>query len=506
MSTKPRRDPTDPRRPPFVGRREPPEEHYDAVVIGAGIGGLVCGCLLAKQGLKVLMVEQHTIVGGYCTTFRRKGFVFDSATHFYPLLGNGSTMTGRLLADLGVATGWVKMDPVDRFHLPDGTSFSVDSDLDAYLGKLKAEFPAERDAIDGFFAEVQQLYYLGLLQYFRGKDSERLEPYRDLTLRDALDRHFNDPRLKLLLAADCAHWGSPPERTSYVFDSMLRVSYFLGNYYPVGGSQIFADDLARCFEDLGGRVMLRTMALKIVTEKGRAVGVEVETGPPKRRSRLTIRADRIIANGDMIKVFDDLLDRSVVDPAERSRLDRLRPTMPCYLCHIGLRDVGHELLEDIAGYHWSCWNPDEVGRGALTFKVFVPTLYEPRMAPDGGQVVIIQRVTEVDYDTVRDWASHKQELENHTMFHLRRLIPELDDKIVVMNSASALTSYRFTLNNRGAMLGWEMSPEQLGSGRPEVESPVNGLYFVGHWTRPGGGITPVIVSAMRVAQLVAGRS
>ncbi|MCP3960958.1 MAG: hypothetical protein GY719_24190, partial [bacterium] len=52
----------------------------------------------------------------------------------------------------------------------------------------------------------------------------------------------------------------------------------------------------------------------------------------------------------------------------------------------------------------------------------------------------------------------------------------------------------------------EMSPQQLGKGRPEVTGPLEGLYFVGHWTKPGGGITPVIVSAMRVAKLITGTS
>jgi phytoene dehydrogenase-like protein len=499
-----KRDPSDPRRPPYIGRRGEPEPHYDAIIIGAGIGGLVCGALLARAGLQVLLVEQHTIAGGYCTTFRRKGYVFDSATHFYPLLGNPDTMTGRLLAELGVATRWVKMDPVDQFHLPDGSAFSVSAELEQYLLTLKQAFPDEQKAIDRFFTEAQQLYYLGLLHYFRGRECQRLEPFRTLTLRDALDRHFESERLKLVLAADCGHWGSAPERTSYVFDSMLRISYFLGNYYPVGGSQIFADDLARCMESHGGQIMLHTMAHRIVTSGGRACGVEIETGPPKRRTRHTITADQIIANGDMLKVFDELLDTDLVDREARAALDDLRPTMPCYLCHIGMRDVSQELLEQIAGYHWGGWNPDEVGRGALTFKIFVPTLYEPRMAPDGGQVVILQRVTEVEFDAVSDWQAHKLALEEHALSNLRRLIPGFDDKVVVMSSASALTSYRFTLNSRGAMLGWEMSPEQLGSGRPEVEAPLPGLYFVGHWTRPGGGITPVIVSAMRVAELITG--
>jgi phytoene dehydrogenase-like protein len=54
------------------------------------------------------------------------------------------------------------------------------------------------------------------------------------------------------------------------------------------------------------------------------------------------------------------------------------------------------------------------------------------------------------------------------------------------------------------MLGWEMSPGQLGERRPAVEGPVRGLYLCGHWTRPGGGITPVIVSAMDVARRITG--
>jgi hypothetical protein len=74
----------------------------------------------------------------------------------------------------------------------------------------------------------------------------------------------------------------------------------------------------------------------------------------------------------------------------------------------------------------------------------------------------------------------------------------------VRTSASARTSWRFTLNHHGAMLGWEMSPEQVGAGRPDLTAPLAGLYTVGHWTRPGGGITPVIVSAQRAARLAAG--
>ena len=52
------------------------------------------------------------------------------------------------------------------------------------------------------------------------------------------------------------------------------------------------------------------------------------------------------------------------------------------------------------------------------------------------------------------------------------------------------------------MLGWEMSPDQLGESRPGIVGPLKNLYFTGHWTQPGGGITPVIVSAMQVAKMI----
>ncbi len=82
------------------------------------------------------------MVGGYCSTFRRGRYTFDAATHFYPLLGNPMTITGALLDKLGSRTRWVKMDPVDHFHFPDGSSFSVSADFDEYIDELKADLSA----------------------------------------------------------------------------------------------------------------------------------------------------------------------------------------------------------------------------------------------------------------------------------------------------------------------------------------------------------------------------
>jgi phytoene dehydrogenase-like protein len=492
----------------FRGLRRPPEPSYDAVVIGSGIGGLITANLLAKDGLKVLLVEQHYMVGGYCSTFRRGGYTFDAATHFYPLLGNPETLTGRLLVELGATTRWVKMDPVDTFHFPDGTRFAVPADFELYLARLKAEFPRETAALDEFFAAVREVYLPGLMHYFHGRPAEqlpRLGPYRELTVKEALDRWFHDPKLKLLLTADCPHWGSPPGRTSFVFDSMLRLSYFLGNYYPEGGSQAFADDLARCFEERGGHILTSALARRIVVEDGEARGVELEIlrGPvlPQWGGGV-VRSGVVISNADLLLTLERLVGPRHLPPEAVEPVRRLRPTFPCWLTHLGLKGVPASELAEAQGYHWHSWDMDRVGRDALCFRLFAPTLYEPAMAPGGEQILIVQKVLELDYDAVGDWLRHKQEIEAFVFANLERVIPGIGGHIAVSSSASAQTSWRFTLNTGGAMLGWEMSPEQLGAGRPSPETAIRNLHCVGHWTQPGGGITPVIVSAQRVAQTV----
>ncbi len=488
----------------FKGLREDPQPDYDAVVIGAGIGGLICAALLARARLRVLLVEQHYMVGGYCSTFRRGPFVFDAATHFYPLLGNPMTITGSLLERLGSRTRWVKMDPVDHFHFPDGSRFSVSADFGEYTEQLKATFPHEAQALDRFFTVVRDGYLYGLLWYFRGRAHERFDRLRDLTLRDVLRREFRDRKLQLLLSADCAHWGSPPSRTSFVFDSMLRLSYFLGNYYPEGGSQVFADDLARIVEEHGGDILLRSSVDRIVVDRGTAVGVEVSTGLGERRHTVTVRARHVVSNGDLVRTFEQLLGADVIGDDAIQAAKRLRPTSPCFLTHIGLRDVPIDAIRPGAGYHWRSWEPDDVVRDA--FKVFIPTMYEPRMAPAGGQIIILQRIMELKYDEVEDWAAHKAAIEADLIARLEFAIPGVSAHIVHRQSASALTSWRFTSNRHGAMLGWEMSPDQLGPGRPPIEGPVANLYMTGHWTRPGGGITPVIVSALHAASAITGNT
>ena len=63
----------------------PMKDQYDIIVIGSGLGGLTAARRLATAGRKVLLVEQHAIIGGLATYFKRKGHIFDVALHGFPV-------------------------------------------------------------------------------------------------------------------------------------------------------------------------------------------------------------------------------------------------------------------------------------------------------------------------------------------------------------------------------------------------------------------------------------
>jgi phytoene dehydrogenase-like protein len=474
--------------------------HYDAIVIGAGIGGLICANLLVRGGMRVLLLEKHYALGGFCSSFRRKGFVFDAATHFYPLLGNPSTITGKLLRDLDIATEWVKMDPVDQFHFPGLLPFAVPANFSEYIHQLRQWFPHEAAAVDAYFGELRQAYMYGLLFYFRGVSNDYAERLEQCTMTGKLDEHFRDPRLKAILMADAPHWGTLPSRTSYLFDAMLRMSYFLGNYYPKGSSQKFADDLGRGVEAHRGRILKCAAVEKIVVAGGAVRGVRVRTESRRAPEVFEFEAPVVVSNADALHTYRDLIGEEHLDRWMLDRMQDMKTSYPCFLMHIGLRGMQPTALARAEGYYWTSFDPQDAVR--TVFKIFIPTHFDPEIAPPGCQILIVQKVTPVEFHEVSDWRAHKAGVENAIMERLREILPGIDERIVVRLSASARTSERFTGNQQGAMLGWEMSPGHLGAGRLPFQTTVLNLYLTGHWTQPGGGITPVILSAQRVAKAI----
>jgi all-trans-retinol 13,14-reductase len=132
------------------------KDRYDAIVIGAGIGGLTCGAFLAKAGLSVLVAEQDSKPGGYCVSFQRKGFTFDVGFDMTLECEKGGVVYDTL-DELGL-TGeiqFIRLASPMRI-VGDDYDFRITT-IDAVVKELKRLFPSESTGIDGFIADCRAL-------------------------------------------------------------------------------------------------------------------------------------------------------------------------------------------------------------------------------------------------------------------------------------------------------------------------------------------------------------
>ena len=68
---------------------------HDVIIVGSGLGGLLCAGILSRAGLDVLVLEQGTQPGGCLQTYRRHGLDFDTGFHYvgglHEATGTGGT-------------------------------------------------------------------------------------------------------------------------------------------------------------------------------------------------------------------------------------------------------------------------------------------------------------------------------------------------------------------------------------------------------------------------------
>jgi len=454
---------------------------YDAIIIGSGIGGLVCGAFLARAGKRVIVFERHYLAGGYCTSFKRRGFVFDAAVHHIGGCGRLS-ITGRALRELGIELELKRLDPMDSLIFPD---FSIDipADLDEFIALLQQRYPHEAENIPAFFKQLTRLYW-AILQ--ENEQSPMLERYGHMKFSQMLDEFFRDPQLKLILGGQWGYLGLPPEEISAVGMCQMMVNYLKdGAYFPKGGSQRFADAIVAALKRYGGQLKLRTEVQRILLEDGRATGVLLKSGQE-------VRAPLVVSNADARLTFLHLLAEQV-DGGYLDDLKNMRESTPLYMIWFGLTAEA-DLSPIKRGFHFM--------KTGEWYYISVPTRDDPGLAPAGKQIVSVTASFESEYDRVEDWRALKQAKKQQMVDYLQTLVPDFVRHIVVTEVGSPYTCWRYTLNSKGAAYGWAVTPDQSGPRRLSHRTPIPNLYLTGHWTQPGPGVCAVVSSGWRVANLI----
>lgn len=494
--------------------RESRRDAYDAIVVGAGFGGLAAAALLARLGRSVLVVERHDRVGGYGHGFRRGRYRFDSAVHLIggcAPAGGGGGLVGRLLGALGLdgEAPLVPVDPIYEARFP-GLALRAPAGVEAFAQAHAERFPAEREGIEGFLGECVRIR----------DEAERfaeaagagaaagalaqlptLRRLRRATLARVLETHVGDPAARAALAALWPYTGLPPSRASFLYFATMLLSYVADGARTCRGTfQALADLFGRAIEQAGGELLLRGEVRRIAVENGRVAGVVLEHGQ-------RIEAPLVISNADLRQTALDLVGREHLDARWLGRVERLEPSISAFVAYgatrLDLRAAGlaHET------FCYGALDHEDAYRGALAAEpswltLTVPTLADPALAPPGEHLFLL--TTLAGYAPATRWRRDKEAVLERMLGLAERALPGLRAATTFCEAGTPRTLERYTRNHAGALYGFALSPEQVGPGRPAAATPLPGLLLAGHWTQPGGGVYGVLASAVEAARLAAG--
>ena len=459
------------------------KEMYDAIIIGAGMSGLVCGCYLAKAGMKVLIAEQHYKPGGYCSSFKRQGFTFDAAAHSFGSYRNGGNLnTVFKELDLDKRIPIKRYDPTDIVITPDyKIAFWIDHNKT--IQELQKAFPNETKIRD-------------FITFMANPKPVDIAAMRKKTFRDLLTQYFtNDELIAILSFPLFGNGGLPPSLMSAFTGSKIFTEFVLdGGYYPEGGMQALPDVLAKRFVELGGTLLLSSTVRKIKVRDNKISGVLFGKDN-------FVQSRYVISNCDARRTFFKLLGRKIISEELLDKLNNMTPTLSMFIIYIGI-DKYFNALPNPCSTVWFLprYDIEEMYLDAKSKNKTDLTKYLLRVSPDGKAILAMSNTS---FKNKQYWNANKYNLLD-TFIKLieQSTIPNLSEHIVYREAATPYTLFRYTLNYMGASYGWESTTEQFAD--PDLRKPsfISNLYLTGHWTTYVQGIAGVVYLGYDTAKLI----
>lgn len=471
------------------------EDEYDVIIVGSGIGGLTCGALLSKRGYKVLVLEQHYQVGGYCSSFKRKGFIFNAGVEDVSGLWEKGALT-HLLRELGLKKEDLFLRNTTRYIFK-GKEIDTHN-LEEFIKLLSEMFPDEKENIYAFSKEAKKAYdecykdtevygtplppELIVKVYGEKKFSNypREHPnfldWLSKTYNQKLDEHFKNDDLKKLLCALLSYVGTDPEKTPASSGLTACVSYYLyGGYFPKGGAQRFADSLKELIESHDGKVLVKHKVDGILKENRGVKGVKVEDK--------IFRGSVVVSNANAKTTFLELVGVENLDKNFAKYIKGLKMSPSCFMVFLGV-DM------DLSNYPTLIKNLDE------SYEIVINSNADPSLAPNGQASVTI--LTGASYQEfpergTKEYLKKKDNLAKMLIQKAEKVIPDLGKHIIVQDAATPKTFERYTLMPEGAIYAFDQS---IGITRPYFKTPIRGLYLACASTFPGGGVEAAVISGM----------
>jgi phytoene dehydrogenase-like protein len=481
------------------------------VIVGAGMAGLAAGCYARMSGYKATILEMHSIPGGLCTAWKRKGYTFDISMHM--LSGSKSGAFHQMWQELGVMEN-------RRFHYHSEMAtieagsrrLTLCTDRQRLEEQMLALSPADAELSREFVRLLSRPDMIGVMGLKPAKlsgfgDFVRMSfailplmgtfrRYGKLTIQDFAAR-FQDPFLReaVRMSIDGAGW--PMAR----FPLIAMVGFFATavseSGVPIGGSQQVAFAIAERFKRLGGEFRYKSRVADVLVDKGRAVGVKLDDGTE-------VRADEVIWAADGHTLIYDILGGRYLDDKVRKMYAEWLPVRPIVQVCLG---VARDMTGEPARLTFQLDQPITVAGEGRRWLSVIHHSFDPTMAPAGKSAVEVWYPCRYEYwdhiaqDRER-YEADKQRIAEQTITELDRRWPGFRSQVEVVDVATPKTYVRYTGNWQASPDGWYVTPDNMRTNPLRMLPGLAGLWMAGQWTAPFTGTVLAALTGRQVVQLL----
>lgn len=305
---------------------------YDTIIIGGGLGGLLSAYILAKEGQKVCVLEQHHTVGGCLQSFKRKDLIFDTGVHYVGGLDEGQVLY-KYFKYFGLIndTKFKRLDTdcFDKVNYKN-IDYNFAIGYDNFKDSLIQKFPKEKVAITNYVKKIREIEKVFPLHNLQPMKAE-LTPMEVLTLnaKDFIASLTKNKDLQNVLAGTNALYAGVADKSPFYMHALILGSFIESSYRFINGSQQIADSLVKSIKKFGGEVFANKKVKEILTIDNIA------------KDAVTFDDDVFSANNFISAIHpattNDMIKTNVLKKAYRNRIANLENTSSMFVIYAKLK-------------------------------------------------------------------------------------------------------------------------------------------------------------------------
>jgi phytoene desaturase len=489
-----------------------PASIRQAIVIGAGFGGLAAAIRLGARGYRVVLLEKQATLGGRARVFQQDGFTFDAGPTIITapfLFAELWRLCGRQMAD---DVTLLPVSPFYRIRFHDGTYFNYSGDSAAMRAEVARISPGDVEGYERFIRHSETTCRIGFeelgdVPFGHWTDMVKVAP--DLlrlgghrSVYSLVSRFIKHPKLRIVFSFHPLLIGGNPFTASAIYTLIPFLERNWGVHFAQGGTGRLVAGLAKLVRGQGGVIRCDAEVAQILVSEGRASGVRLASGE-------ALPADVVVSNADSAWTYRKLLGATPRRRWTDRRLARARYSMGLFVWYFGTDrrydDVAHHTI--MLGPRYRELLQDIFKRQVLAedFSLYLhrPTASDVSLAPAGGDAFyVLSPVPHLGGTT--DWRIAAEPYRQAIMRHLAQtVLPDLPKHVVTSRVMTPLDFRDELCAWHGAAFGLEPVLLQSAWFRPHNKSEdIPGLYLVGAGTHPGAGVPGVLSSAKVLDRVV----